>query len=227
MRRNGVELSQVALTIQAQAEEIGCSLIYVSINQQLSGILEMRPTIDPETVKVISYLKRRGLQLYLISSDHKSLTQWIAKTLNIKYYFADALPENKIKLIKQLRKKGRFVCFISDGINDTMALNSAQVSISFREASTAATDTAQIVLMDGTINHLKPLFQLTDEFKNSMHTNFITSFVPGILCISGVYFLHFNLPMGMGLYYLGSGAVLSNTLWPLIKHQTGLNGLKD
>jgi heavy metal translocating P-type ATPase len=227
MRRNGVELLEVALTIQDRAEEMGCSLIYVSINQQLSGILEIHPTIDPDTVKAIRYLKRRGLQLYLISSDRKPLTQRIAKILGIKYSFAEALPENKIKLIKQLRKKGRFVCFISDGINDAIALKSAQVSVSFRGAATATSDTAQIVLMDGTLNHLKPLFQLTDEFKNSMRTNLITTFIPGMICISGVYFLHFGLPIGMGLYYLGSGAVLSNTLWPLIKHQTRLNGLKD
>lgn len=116
----------------------------------------------------------------------------MAETLSIEHYFAEVLPENKAELVKQLREQGRFVCFIGDGINDAIALKSAQVSISLKGASTVAIDTAQIILMDGTLNHLEQLFQLANEFENTMHTNFITTIVPGIICIGGVYFLHFG-----------------------------------
>ena len=219
MSREGIELSEVAANIEAQAEEEGFSLIYVGINQQLAGILELHPTIRPEALEIINNIKKRGMKLYIISGDHEHPTKRMAKTLGIEHYFAEVLPENKAKLVKQLSEQGQFVCFIGDGINDAIALKSAQVSISLKGASTAATDTAQIIFMDGTLNHLEQLFELADEFENTMHTNFLSTIVPGVICIGGVYFLHFGIAMGMGLFYVGSAVGLSNTLLPLAKHQ--------
>lgn len=219
MSREGIELPEVAQDIQAQAEKESFSLIYVAINQQLGGILEMHPNIRPEAIEIIQHLKKRGMKLYIISGDHEHPTRRMAETLGIDHYFAEVLPENKAKLVKQLGEEGRFVCFIGDGINDAIALKSAQVSISLKGASTAATDTAQIIFMDGTLNHLEQLFHLADEFENTMHTNFLSTIVPGVICIGGVYFLHFGIAMGMGLYYVGSAAGLFNTLLPLVKHQ--------
>lgn len=218
MSREGIELPEVAQNLQAQAEAKGFSLIYVGINQQLGGILEMHPNIRPEAVEIIQCLKQRGMKLYIISGDHEHPTRGMAETLGIDHYFAEVLPENKAKLVKQLCQQGH-ICFIGDGINDAIALKSAQVSISLKGASTAATDTAQIIFMDGTLNHLEQLFQLADEFEETMQTNFLTTIVPGVICISGVYFLHFGIAMGMGLYYVGTAVGVSNTLWPLVKHQ--------
>jgi len=219
MAREGIELPEVAPDIQAQAEAEGFSLIYVGINQQLGGILEMHPSIRPEAVEIIQHLKKSGMKLYIISGDHEHPTRRMAETLGIDHYFAEVLPKNKAKLVSELCEQGQFVCFIGDGINDAIALKSAQVSISLKGASTAATDTAQVIFMDGTLNHLEQLFQLASEFEETMHTNFLSTIVPGVICIGGVYFLHFGIAMGMGLYYVGSAVGLSNTLWPLVKHQ--------
>jgi len=219
MNSEGIELPSVAQDIQAKAEEEGFSLIYIAINQQLGGILEMHPTIRPEAVEIIQCLKKRGLKLYIISGDHEHPTRHMAETLGIDHYFAEVLPENKAQLVKQLGTQGQFVCFIGDGINDAIALKSAQVSISLKGASTVAVDTAQIILMDGTLNPIELLFQLADEFEETMHTNFLTTIVPGVICISGVYFLHFGVATGIGLYYVGGALGISNTLMPLVKYQ--------
>jgi len=219
MSREGIELPSAVDEIQTQSSEMGYSLIYVSINQELAGVLEMQPTLRSEAQSIIHYLKQRGMTLYIISGDHEHPTRRMAETLGIDHYFAEVLPENKANLVKELREQGRFVCFIGDGINDAIALKSAQVSVSLKGASTAATDTAQIILMHGTLHHLPLLFQLADEFEETMQTNLLTTIIPGVICIGGVYFLHFTLAMGMGLFYAGSAVGLSNTLLPLIKHQ--------
>jgi Cu2+-exporting ATPase len=219
MSREGIELPEAAQDIQAQAEADSFSLIYIGINQQLGGILEMHPNIRPEALEIIQRLKQRGMKLYIISGDHEHPTRRMAETLGIEDYFAEVLPENKAKLVKQLCEQGKFVCFIGDGINDAIALKSAQVSISLKGASTAATDTAQIILMDGTLNHLDQLFHLADEFEKTMHTNLLITIVPGAICIGGVYLLHFGIAMGMGIYYVSSLVGISQTLWPLVTHQ--------
>jgi len=219
MAVEGIELPQFAQELQAKAELEGFSLIYIGINQQLGGILEMHPNIRPEAVEIIRDLKERGMKLYIISGDHELPTRRMASILGIDHYEAEILPKNKAELVKQLREQGQFVCFIGDGINDAIALKSAQVSISLKGASTAATDTAQIILMDGTLKHLSQVFQLADEFEKTMHSNFLSTIVPGVICIGGVYVLHFGLAMGMWLYYMGISSGLSNSLWPLLKHQ--------
>jgi Cu2+-exporting ATPase len=219
MQQKQIDIPETVKPIQQAAEEKGYSLIYVAIDQQLAGMLEMRPTIRPETLDVIKYLKQRGLKLYIISGDHQQPTRHIAEQLGIDHYFAEVLPENKADLVKQLKDEGRFVCFIGDGINDAIALKSAQVSISLKGASSVATDTAQIVFMDGTLGRLQTLFELSDEFEQTMNGNMVGCIVPGVINIAGVFFLHTGIAVGMGLYYLGSVVGLGYTLWPLVKHQ--------
>jgi len=219
MQQKQIDIPETVTSIQQEAQEKGYSLIYVAIDQQLAGMLEMRPTIRPETLEVIKYLKQRSLKLYIISGDHQQPTRYMAEQLGIEHYFAQVLPENKAELVKQLKDEGRFVCFIGDGINDAIALKSAQVSISLKGASSVATDTAQIVFMDGTLERLQTLFQLSDEFEQTMNGNMIGSIVPGVINIAGVVFLHTGIAVGMGLYYLGSVAGLGYTLYPLAKHQ--------
>jgi len=219
MQQKGVELPDDILPLQQRAEEQGYSLIYLAIDQQLAGMLEMHPTIRPEAQEVIEYLKQRGLTLYIISGDHEQPTRHMASTLGIDHYFAEVLPENKADLVQQLRDEGKFVCFVGDGINDAIALKSAQVSISLKGASSAATDTAQIIFMEQSLRRLPTIFDLSDEFEQTMNNNLVGSVMPGVINIAGIFFLHTGIATGMAIFYLGSLLGLGNTLMPLAKHQ--------
>lgn len=219
MKREGITPPKELQAIQQQAEQASHSLIYVAIGTQLAGMLEMQPTIRPEAANIIQHLKQRGIKLYIISGDHEGPTRKMAESLGIDNYFAEVLPENKADYVKRLKEEGRFVCFVGDGINDAIALKSAQVSISLKGASTAATDTAQIIFMDGTLNHLESLFQFADGFEQTMLRNLIISFAPGSATIAGVYLLHLGIAPAMAIFYLGCFAGLGNVMWPLVKHQ--------
>ena len=121
--------------------------------------------------------------------------------------------------MEQLKDEGRFVCFVGDGINDAIALKSAQVSISLKGASSVATDTAQIIFMDGTLKSLHNLLQLSDEFENTMNGNLAGTIAPAIINATAVLLLHTGMGFGMGLFYLSSLGQLGYTLYPLAKHQ--------
>lgn len=219
MQREGLALLQKVDDLQQQAEDQGHSLIYVGVDDVVAGVLEMQPSIRPEAHQLIKVLQARGIETYIISGDHEKPTRSIAKQLGIDHYFAETLPENKAELINQLREEGRFVCFIGDGINDAIALKSAQVSISLKGASSAATDTAQIIFMDGTLAPLNDLLKYADEFERTMHRNYLISTAPGIINIGGIYLLHFGVTASMGLFYGGTTVGLANTILPLAKHQ--------
>lgn len=222
LQHEGILFPPEVNTIQQQAEANSYSLVYVGVDRQLAGILEMEPTIRPEAREIVQMLKWRGLELCIISGDHNVPTRRMAEQLGIDRYFAETLPEHKAELVQQLRDEGRFVCFVGDGINDAIALKAAQISISLKGASTAATDTAQIVLMDGTLQRLPQLFTLVDEFECTMRRAVMIGFIPGVFTITGVFFWHFGVAIALFILYANIAIATANFLWPLFKYHRTL-----
>jgi len=219
MQRETIAFPEVLSAVREQAEASGHSLVYVSVDEQLAGLLEMQPTIRPEARKLIRNLQGRGLTVYIISGDHEAPTYAMAQELGVDHYFAEILPENKADLVAKFRDEGRCVCFVGDGVNDAIALKAAHVSISLKGASTAATDTAQIIFMDGTLQRLEQLFDLVDEFKITMRRVVAIGFTPGILTIAGVFFLHFGVLISLIILYLNMCLGISNVVWPIVRHR--------
>ncbi|MCP4698435.1 MAG: heavy metal translocating P-type ATPase [Gammaproteobacteria bacterium] len=221
LEREGIKQPQSALSLRERAEADGHSLVYVAIDGQAAGILELEPTVRPEAAEVIEFLRERDIRCCILSGDHTAPTKAMAAQLGIEEYFAEVLPENKADYVKRLKEEGRFVCFVGDGINDAVALKTAQVSVSLKGASTAATDTAQVIFMDGTLNSLPSLFEAADEFEETMQRNLVISIAPGISIIGGVYLFHFGIAAAMSIFYLSCFTSIGNVLWPLVRNQEG------
>jgi P-type E1-E2 ATPase len=207
-------------TLQTVSHDQGSSLVYVAVNEHLSGAIELQATIRPEAKQVIHNLHQRGMNIVIISGDHEKPTQQLAQELGIDQYFAEILPEHKAKLIEKLQKEGKSVCFVGDGINDSIALKKANVSISLRGASTIATDTAQVILMDESLKQLPYLFNLANRLEKNMQTGFVTAIIPGVMCVGGVYFLHIGVITAGVLYNLSLGAGVVNAMLPKFKSES-------
>lgn len=195
--------------------EFGRSLVMVAIDNQLAGAIELHATIRPEVKNIIHNLRQRQMSLYIISGDHEKPTQQLAQELEIDNYFADVLPENKANLIEQLQNEGKVVCFVGDGINDSIALKKAHVSISLQGASTIAMDTAQVILMDKSLNHLTQLFELAYDLENNLDTGLITTIAPGMTVVGGVFLMHFGIISSRVLFNVGLVAGVTNAMLPL------------
>jgi heavy metal translocating P-type ATPase len=151
----------------------GHSLVYLAVDGVLQGMIELQPTLRPEVQSVVSALHARGLQLVMITGDQEAPAQALAATLGIDRVFANVLPEGKAELVKQLQTQGRKVMFVGDGINDSIALKQAEVSVSIMGATTVATDTAQIVLMDHTLSQLDTLFDMVARYERDLQAQYI------------------------------------------------------
>ena len=179
--------------IQKCCLERGHSLIFIAINGNVAGAIELRTTIRPEITNVLAELRKRSIDsFYIISGDHETPTQRLAQAVGIDHYFAETLPENKAQLIRQLQEQGKIVCYIGDGINDALAMRQAHVSISLHGASTFATDTAEVVLMDGSLQQISTLFDIASNFNKNMIATISAVFIPSLLCLGGVIFLQFG-----------------------------------
>ncbi len=200
MEMEGISISQEINILQEEGHEQGHSLVFIALNDQLVGAIELYPTIRPEAKQIIAKLKQRRLSIYIISGDHEQPTRKLAQRLGIDNYFAETLPEDKANLIAKWQQEGKVICFVGDGINDSIALKKSQVSISLCGASTIATDTASIILMDSHLKQLDHLFDIAQEFKINMKNNLNLSIIPGFICLGGVFFLNFGVVTTIILY---------------------------
>jgi heavy metal translocating P-type ATPase len=206
--------------LQEETHEQGHSLVFIALNDKLAGAIELYPTIRSEAKPIMAQLKRRGLSLYIISGDHEEPTRKLAQKLGIGNYFAETLPEDKANLIEKLQQEGKVVCFVGDGINDSIALKKSQVSISFRGASTIATDTAAIILMDSHLNQLDHLFGIAEKFNANMKNNLNLSIIPTFICWGGVFFLHFGIVSTIILYDASLLIGVWNAMSPSLKKES-------
>ncbi|MEM7534637.1 MAG: heavy metal translocating P-type ATPase [Chloroflexota bacterium] len=196
------DIDQLATERQGQ----GNSIIYLALDGRLEGVIELQPTIRPEAETVINALRNQGVELAMITGDQEAPAQTLAASLGIDRVFANVLPEQKAQLVEELQAQGKRVMFVGDGINDSIALKQAEVSVSIAGATTVATDTAQIVLMDGTLAQLDALFELSERYERDMKAQyFLGVHLPASLI--GCILL---LGWGVGLVYtIGYGAFLA------------------
>jgi len=214
MTKCGIAVPNEIITRQEICDVDGISLVYIAIDDQLEGVVELHPTLRPEAEQVITELKRHGLELAIISGDRKQPTQKLAAQLNIHHYFAEVLPQDKGNLIDQLQAEGHRVCFIGDGINDTIALKKAKTSISLSGATSAATDTAQMVLMDGNLTSLPQLFELSQQFNANTTRTLYTLLTPVGLSLFGIFFLHTGILFAGVAYYVAVSGAIASALLP-------------
>ena len=192
MEMEEIAIPAAMVSLQASCHHQGHSLVLVAIDGQVAGALELHVTVRPEAKRIVQDLRQRHIKsIYIISGDHEVPTRRLAEMLDIDHYFAETLPAHKAALIEQLQREGKVICYVGDGINDSIALKKAHVSVSLRGASTLATDTAEVILMDESLQQLGRMFDVAREFNANAKMAMTAVLAPSLLCVGGV--LLFNL----------------------------------
>ncbi|MCX4246655.1 heavy metal translocating P-type ATPase [Paraliomyxa miuraensis] len=219
MTAEGVALSSEIIEIQRESHAGGHTLVLIAVDDQLAGAIELQPTIRPEADEVIASLRQRGLAMVVISGDQDEPTRRLAERLGMDRYFANILPEGKANLVEQLQREGHMVCFVGDGINDSIALKKSNISVSLRGATTVATDSAQVVLMQESLRQLPFLFELGDDMERCLRLGTYAGTIPGGITIGGVFLFGWGFYHALGLSMLSLAASLGIAMYPLHKHR--------
>ena len=220
MQQRGIHLPAAEVsTVQSEAHATGGSLVYIAVDDHLAGVLRLDPCVRPEAKRIVKYLQTEGIAVLIISGDSKEPTRQLANELGVDGYYAETLPAQKAELIAKLRADGKHVGYVGDGINDAIALKRANVSISMSGASTVATDTAQIILMDGDLGRIESLLEISKAFEKNMQANYRNSMIPGVITLSGVFLFHMGLIGALTIYFTSEAFSLTNCMLPLIKDE--------
>jgi len=220
MQKIGVDIPSSIKPFELECAEKGHSLVYLALgNKDLMGVIELEPSLRENVHEMIHQFTKKGLSLYIISGDQQKPTQNLAKRIGIKNYYAEALPEDKAKIIENLQKQGRKVCFFGDGINDAVALLKADVAVSLNGAATIAMDAAEIVLMKPDLSFLPYLFETSDQLNSRIKNSIILNNISGLTCVIGVILFGMGVNGSLFLFYTMLGVNMINAQIPLLKEK--------
>ncbi len=182
-----INLNGSVLDDLAEISEAGNSLVLVAINDEVVGSIELRSEIRGDIQQTLNELKNTSIEhTAIVSGDHEAATRKIANELGVHDYFHSVLPMEKADIVAQLQAQGRRVCFIGDGINDLVAMQKAEVSISLSGASSIATDVADIIMMDGSLDNLDKLFGISSDLNRNLKTSLGFTVLPAVINLSGI-----------------------------------------
>lgn len=124
------------------------TVVFVLIDNSLAGYIALADEVRPESLSAINTLKERGIKVYMATGDNQQVAKAVSEQLTLDDYFAEVLPEDKQRIIKELQQKGEFVAMTGDGVNDAPALAQANVGIAVGSGTDVAAETADIVLVN-------------------------------------------------------------------------------
>lgn len=193
---DGVEKTQELEDIITSLEKDGAgSLIYLAIDNQVAGIISIYDPLKQEAKQVIHELKNLGIQkVVMLTGDCNNAAKAVANELDLDDYRSSILPEGKASYIQSLKDEGHTVIMVGDGINDTPALSTANVSISMQDSSDLARELADVTLVSSNLNELVTLRKLSVSLFDRIHANyrFIVSFNSSLIALGALGFMSPN-----------------------------------
>ncbi|BAY75094.1 cation transporting ATPase [Nostoc linckia NIES-25] len=214
LRQQGVDMEPL------NGHQPGDSLIYVASNNQLQGRIVYSDILRPESQEVITQLLTvDGVEVHMLTGDNKRTANAVAAQLGIapKHTHAEAFPEQKATVVRQLHEQGKTVAFVGDGINDSPALAYADVSVSFANGSEIARETADVVLMQNDLHGLLEAIAIARKAKQIIHQNTSIVALPNIAAMFVAVFFGLN-PLAATVVNNGSTVVAGvNGLRPILK----------
>lgn len=200
MERSGIHLPQELEGVVAEASMRGHSIVYVAFGGLCNGCIMLEPEIRPEATQIIQHLHACGIGTVILSGDDEGPTAALATTLGIQTYFAHTLPEGKVTRIQELQQAGHKVCFVGDGVNDTLAMRVAEVSVAVGGGALLAMDSAQIILRDGSLTALNTVFALGQRHTVVQSRILDAAVIPTVAGVGGALFAGVSLTAVTGLY---------------------------
>ena len=160
----------------------GKASIIVGLNGRTVGVIGLSDMIREDAGDMIEALHKLDTETILLTGDHKETADYFASKVGIKDVRGELLPEDKLTAIEDIKKSGRQVCMIGDGVNDAPALKASDVSVAMGTmGSDVAIDAADVALLGDDIGKIPYLKRLSNSTLFTIRFNIALS-----MCINAV-----------------------------------------
>ncbi len=216
------ELNIATNELDAAAETArgsGATAIYVAIDGRAAGIIAIADPIKPSAKAALRALRAEGLRIVMLTGDNVTTARAVASELGIDEIEAGVLPERKSDVVQRLRKAGRRVAMVGDGVNDAPALAAADVGVAMGGGTDVAIESAGVTLLTGDLAGLVRARRLSVATMRNIRQNLAFAFLynaAGVPIAAGVLYPVFGIllsPMvGAAAMALSSVSVIGNAL---------------
>ena len=179
---------------------------YLVIDNELAAVYELKDKIKDGIEELISNMNKKRIEVVLLSGDHANITKSIADEIGIKKFFYEQTPQDKAEYIKTIHENGKKVVMVGDGVNDILALASADIAISMGSGSDIAVEVGDVVLLDDSLRSLNDAFKISQTTFSLIKQNLLISLVYNAVTI----------PLAMAGYIIPLFAAISMSLSSLL-----------
>jgi Cu+-exporting ATPase len=195
MVRAGVDPAVLDQEVERLQGE-GKTAMYVAVNGQAAGVVAVADTIKEDSLEAIRVMQQMGLEVIMLTGDNERTAQAIARQVGITHVLAEVLPEDKAAQVHLLKKDGRKVGMVGDGINDAPALVEATVGFAIGTGTDVAIEAADITLMSGSLKGVAYAIEVSRATMRNAKQSLFGAFVYnslGVPVAAGVLFPFFGL----------------------------------
>ncbi len=198
MEREGLDvLSMKGLEEKMTAE--ARTPVFVAINDKVSAIFAIADTIREGSADAVRELKEMGIEVTMLTGDHKKTAEAIAKAVGVDRVFAEVVPEQKVEVVKALKKEGKVTAMVGDGINDAPALTEADVGIAIGTGTDIAIEASDITLIRGDLRSAVDAIKLSKITLRTVKQNLFWAFFYNVV----------GIPVAAGVLYPFGGPLLN------------------
>jgi Cu+-exporting ATPase len=175
---NGVEVTREQEQVLREAEESGATAIWVAIDGEAAGIIELRDTVKAGSEAAVARLKALGLRPMLLTGDNAAVAARVAAAVGIAAddVFAGVLPEGKVEAVRRLQAGGATVAMAGDGVNDAAALAQADLGIAMGSGTDVAIEAADLTVMGSDLGQVATAIELSRRTLATIKTNLFWAF---------------------------------------------------
>lgn len=175
------------------------TVIWFSDSTQALAVVAIADQIKDTSVQAIKDLQAMGIELYMLTGDNEATAKAIAHQTGIKHYKAEVLPQQKADFVKELQGQGKVVAMVGDGINDSTALATADVSIAMGKGSDIAMDVAKMTIISSDLSKIEQAIRLSKQTVTTIKQNLFWAFIYNII----------GIPIAAGVLYPINGFLLN------------------
>ena len=181
LRDNKVKVSEKAEAEIAKRGKEGKTLLIVAVGGKVAGVIAVADVLKENSREGVDNLRKLGMKkIVLLSGDHRTVSEAVGKQLGIEDVRADLLPEDKVRIVEELKKKYK-VAMVGDGINDAPALSAANVSIAMGSGTDVSISAADIVLKTNDIGKVAETIRLSRQTLRTIKGNIVFSMAYNVL----------------------------------------------
>ena len=170
MRENAVAIEAVLPAIE-RMENQGKTVMLMAINNQMAGLFAVADTVKENSAAAIAELKNLNIDVWMITGDNERTARAIAEQVGITNIMAEVLPEHKAEKVEALKREGKVVAMVGDGINDAPALVAADVGFAIGTGTDVAIEAADITLMRGDLRGIVAAIKLSRATMRNIKQN--------------------------------------------------------